>query len=74
MGMMWRIGSWLYTYKTVDEKLMIFPNHLFLIQTQKNEGKIKLSIALQIYNCSNEIISCIIDEEKKINCWWKDKS
>ncbi len=42
--------------------LIIFPDFLYQVITDQN--KCKLSIVLQIYNCSNQIISCIIDEEK----------
>lgn len=46
----------------IEDKLMIFTNYLY--QTIVNEKKCSLSIILQIYNCSNQIMSCIIDEEK----------
>ena len=46
----------------IDGKLIIFPDFLYRVITDQN--KCKLSIILQIYNCSNQIINCIIDEEK----------
>jgi len=61
-GMIWRIQSWFDTYSSINGKLMIFSNHLF--QSETNGDICKLSIILQIYNCSNQVISCIIDEEK----------
>lgn len=46
----------------IEDKLMIFTNHLY--QTVLNGKRCNLSIILQIYNCSNQIMSCILDEEK----------
>jgi hypothetical protein len=60
-GMMWRIQSW-FDGNNIDGKLMIFSNHLF--QTETNGNNCNLSIVLQIYNFSNQLISCLIDEEK----------